>query len=64
MSDDGCTVQGSAPEGLKVLSVSKRKKENGPINHVKISCEVNRDSSTASDSYEIKFTVKCKYRNN
>lgn len=65
MSDDGCTDKGCAPEGFKVLSVSKknitieRSEENGPINHVKISCEVNRDSSTASDSYEIKFTVKC-----
>ena len=70
MSDDGCADKGCAPEGFKVLYVSKknitieRSEENGPINHVQISCEVNRDSSTASDSYEIKFTVKCKYRNN
>ena len=65
----GAQYKGPLPKDSRCYPFPKknitieRSEENGPINHVQISCEVNRDSFTAVDSYEIKFTVKCKYRN-
>ena len=72
MSVDECSKVPRLPDGIKVESVSKqnvtieRSKENSTINHVKILCTVDHrtrtgTSTTLADSYEINFTIKCKY---